>query len=568
MAVPVFWASLTWVPKGVLSQIDKVCSRFLWAGSKSEKVTPWIAWDKVARPKEWGGWGIKNLQCFSQSLAAKLAWRLISFDNLWTTVTKRKYIDPLSMTDWIRLPSKTCNHSSVVWKAVASSVNIIEKGLAWSVGDGTQIRLGRDPWIGCSERFSLSQGLAEVLKEKGLLTLNQVADPRTTSIWNQGWKHGIDLQLDEEWLEEWDSYRNDLLNSSVRLSDSPDVLRWIFAQNGIYSPKMGYKWLMSQKGWENPSWWAKPLWKLKGPAKTRLFFWCALLQKVLTWEFLQRRGRIGPGWCPLCKSSAESVHHLFLSCPFNTSLWAETLRLIKIPYRWEGHGIPDAWEKWWNDAANDKERSIPLLITWGTWLARNQVIFKDSVFPIARLAAEGAAIFDSIPAPSLSPSPRLVRQEIIRPSIPWAYFDGASDINGRCGAGITIHFSKDKSVKASVGLGQGSNNFAELKALHLLLGWLVLRNVPEAQIFGDSMNTVRWFNGTQRCNNFTLLPLLREVSRLKNHFTELSLSHIYRERNSEADRLSKEGVNQAMGSWIVLEVENGVARPLEQPIFA
>eukprot|EP00253_Pinus_taeda_P019452 PITA_19452 len=99
MAVPVFWASLTWVPKGVLSQIDKVCSRFLWAGSKSEKVTPWIAWDKVARPKEWGGWGIKNLQCFSQSLAAKLAWRLISFDNLWTTVTKRKYIDPLSTTD-------------------------------------------------------------------------------------------------------------------------------------------------------------------------------------------------------------------------------------------------------------------------------------------------------------------------------------------------------------------------------------------------------------------------------------------------------------------------------------
>jgi len=82
---------------------------------------------------------------------------------------------------------------------------------------------------------------------------------------------GIDLQLDEEWLEEWDSYKKDLLNSSVRLSDAPDELRWVFAQNGLYSPKMGYKWMMTQKGWENPVWWAKPLWKLKGLAKTRIF---------------------------------------------------------------------------------------------------------------------------------------------------------------------------------------------------------------------------------------------------------------------------------------------------------
>lgn len=43
--------------------------------------------------------------------------------------------------------------------------------------------------------------------------------------------------------------------------------------------------------------------------------------------------------------------------------------------------------------------------------------------------------------------------------MPWAYFDGASDINGRCGAGLIIHLSEEKIVKASVGLGQGSNNF-------------------------------------------------------------------------------------------------------------
>eukprot|EP00253_Pinus_taeda_P015495 PITA_15495 len=353
MEIPIYWASLTWVPKGILNSIDKLCSKFLWARSKFERVTLWIAWDKIARPKEWG--------------------------------------------DWIRLPQKSSKNSSVVWKAVVASVNIIEKGLAWSVGDETQIRLGRDPWIGCSERFSLSHGLVLALKDRGLYTLNQVADPRASTIWSQGWFQGRDLNLNDEWLEEWDWYKRDLLNSLVRLSDPPDELKWVFAQNGFYSPKSGYKWMMSQKGWENLTWWAKLLWKLKGPAKSKLFFWCVLFQKVPTWDFLQRRGRIGPGWCPLCKDIVESVQHLFLFCPFNSSLWAEMLRLINIPFRWEGQGLLDACQRWWNESSNDRDRTIPLLITWGTWLTRNQVIFKDCVFPIGRLATEGAVIYESIP---------------------------------------------------------------------------------------------------------------------------------------------------------------------------
>lgn len=180
-------------------------------------------------------------------------------------------------------------------------------------------------------------------KIEGSIHIKSGGDPRASTIWSQGWMQAIDLQLDEEWLEEWESSREDLLNSSVRLSDASDELRWVFAQNGLYSPKMGCKWKMTQKGWENLAWWAKPLWKLKGPAKTKLFFWCVLLQKVPTWDFLQRRGNIGPGWCPLYKDSIESVHHLFIFCPFNSNMWIEMLRLLKIPYRWEGQGILEAW---------------------------------------------------------------------------------------------------------------------------------------------------------------------------------------------------------------------------------
>ena len=172
MAILVYWASLSWVPKGILASIDKLCSKFLWAGSKLEHVTPWVAWDKITRPKEWGGWGIKNLPSFSKSLAAKLAWHLISTESLWVSVIKRKYINQASVLDWIRSPVKSSKNASLVWKAVVASVQTIEQGLAWNVGDGTQVRLGCDPWVGCLDSFSLSPALVDYLNERGFYTLN------------------------------------------------------------------------------------------------------------------------------------------------------------------------------------------------------------------------------------------------------------------------------------------------------------------------------------------------------------------------------------------------------------
>eukprot|EP00253_Pinus_taeda_P033560 PITA_33560 len=145
LAIPVYWAALTWIPKGVMEKIRRICCRFLWAGSKESSGLPWVAWDKVARPKEWGGWGIKRLPEFSISLAAKSGWRLISMENLWTRVVKRKYIDPIPLEEWIQSQNKKVKNSLAIWKATVEAFSVIEQGLAWKVGDGRQVRIGRDP---------------------------------------------------------------------------------------------------------------------------------------------------------------------------------------------------------------------------------------------------------------------------------------------------------------------------------------------------------------------------------------------------------------------------------------
>lgn len=99
----------------------------------------------------------------------------------------------------------------------------------------------------------------------------------------------------------------------------------------------------------------------------------------------------------------------------------------------------------------------------------------------------------------------------------------------------------------------GTNNFAELTALKLLLCWLIHKHIFAIQIYGDSMNVVNWVNGKYRCQHYMLMPLLEEIQTLKLLFNVFSIDHIYRDCNEEADRLSKEGLQQAVGTWRVTE---------------
>eukprot|EP00253_Pinus_taeda_P015896 PITA_15896 len=457
LAIPVYWAALTWIPKGVMEKIRRICCRFLWAGSKESLVLPWVAWDKVARPKEWGGWGIKRLPEFSLSLAAKSGWRLITMENLWTRVVKRKYIDPTPMEDWIRSQNKKIKNISAIWKATVEAFSVIEQGLAWKVGDGRLVRIGRDPWVGCNEAYALSPGLLRHLVSKGITALNQVEK----------------------------------------------------SKSGEYSPKDGYLFLMGKKGWGVPVWWAKNIWKLKSPAKARIFLWCILKRKVPTWEILQARFLVGP-----------------------------------------------AWRKWWKDHPEGNLRNLPLIFCWGVWLAINKSLFQDKDTLSSITAINIAAIYSALPPPEVkNPKPNQT-QINIQEGIPCGFFDGASQ-NNRAGAGLCIHINPDHSLKAYVGLGTSTNNYAELSALQFLLCWLLHRNINTIQIFGDSLNVINWVNGNASCQNQILMTLVEEISSLKASFNKFSICHIYRDKNEEADQLSKAVLQQDMGSWTVEEIRQG-----------
>jgi ribonuclease HI len=100
-----------------------------------------------------------------------------------------------------------------------------------------------------------------------------------------------------------------------------------------------------------------------------------------------------------------------------------------------------------------------------------------------------------------------------------------------------------------MGLGKGTNNYAELMTLLLLLKTTKEQGLHSIQLFGDSMNVINWVQKTQSCHNIFLQPILREISTLLASFDSFSIRHVYRDRNTLADALSKEGLNLSYGQW-------------------
>ena len=70
--------------------------------------------------------------------------------------------------------------------------------------------------------------------------------------------------------------------------------------------------------------------------------------------------------------------------------------------------------------------------------------------------------------------------EVIGKSLPWGYFDGLAAGEPRiCGAGGLFFIADDHFFTFKAGLGSGTNNFAELLGLKLLLTLSLKNNIKK-----------------------------------------------------------------------------------------
>ena len=62
-----------------------------------------------------------------------------------------------------------------------------------------------------------------------------------------------------------------------------------------------------------------------------------------------------------------------------------------------------------------------------------------------------------------------------------------------------------------------------------------------------------WFNNAAIYSTYSLRTIMEENVFFKTFFVEISISHIYRERNAIADQLSKEAADRPLGDWQIDE---------------
>lgn len=112
-------------------------------------------------------------------------------------------------------------------------------------------------------------------------------------------------------------------------------------------------------------------------------------------------------------------------------------------------------------------------------------------------------------------------------------------------------------IKFKVGLGRGTNNFAEIMAVKLALSLAIEKAACEVQVYGDSQVVIKWMTGKFTCRNFILQPILAEIQTLKSSFQMISFHHIFRERNIQVDGLLKDGLQMDLGRWHIHEDQEG-----------
>ena len=74
------------------------------------------------------------------------------------------------------------------------------------------------------------------------------------------------------------------------------------------------------------------------------------------------------------------------------------------------------------------------------------------------------------------------------------------------------------------------------------------------------MVVINWINKTWRCRNYTLDALYEEVNRTLSIFESISFKHVYKERNMDAEKLSKARPNLQWGYWKIMDIKDTEAK--------
>ena len=102
-----------------------------------------ISWEKLSKPKTYGGLGFWNLQYFNLAMLARQAWRILQNPHsLCSQVLAARYFPNGSIPEAI--PHAGISYT---WRSIIKGIQWLKKGIIWRVGNGERIKIWTDQWI-------------------------------------------------------------------------------------------------------------------------------------------------------------------------------------------------------------------------------------------------------------------------------------------------------------------------------------------------------------------------------------------------------------------------------------
>jgi ribonuclease HI len=128
------------------------------------------------------------------------------------------------------------------------------------------------------------------------------------------------------------------------------------------------------------------------------------------------------------------------------------------------------------------------------------------------------------------------------------HIDGAARGNpGPAAFAYVLRRPGQPTVEHAEPIGKATNNVAEYTALVNALERAAELGVEQLDVFSDSELLVKQMNGEYRVKHPDLQHLYRAATALRRRFAKVTLTHVRRAQNADADRLCNEALDGKFG---------------------
>ena len=536
-SMPAYYLQSQTFPVASIKELDQTCNDFLWGETNSQKRIHLIGKDSTFLPKSQGGLGIRSHFDLSTIYMARLGWKISHGPkNLAQECIDSKYV----LNNRV-IPFK---HGSKIWKSIGMGWDLLNDNKVWVIGNGSQISVWEDNWLGIGSIRSLIEG--PLTHSEQNITLRDLGE---SGRWN--------LSLISYSLPDFISHR--ILEFPLTLDcEKSDHPVSSFVDNGKFSMTKAYATLtLPRKPLVDLEW----LWKGTTSPKIKFFLWLLWWDRLPTKKLLHQRHIAPSNLCPLCLEEIESSFHIVRNCRIAKAVW-QISPLSHLPCQLSHHDWMYHHLKHKDHHSHTLTSYLFPFLCWELWTQRNKFIFENIPVPqpnitLHRATKKAQEVYLAHPAlgHQLSQtSPILLKDPPWQTIIVDASFINLSSPS--CIAGVLF----DNTGKWRSGFQRrifaNDSLHAELLGVFWALSYAKDQELAHIDIFTDCIKATQLIHNPKESN-----PVIDNVAMLcrdQNHaFQEMKIQFCPRKLTQVAEKLARQGRRE--------EIEMNVTRNIPNP---